>query len=87
MLEDYIIRVDTKIDPDVNPNAKEFTLPIETLKKMEKASSFVAVGGVFVPLILGYIVAVTFLDFSTMQGIVIGLILKSFGEIFNFYLL
>ena len=47
------------------------------LKKMEKASSFVAVGGVFVPLILGYIVAITFLDFSTMEGIVVGLILTA----------
>jgi len=47
------------------------------LKKMEKASSFVAVGGVFVPLILGYIIAITFLDFSTMEGIVVGLILTA----------
>jgi len=47
------------------------------LKKMEKASSFVAVGGVFVPLILGFIIAVLFLDFSTMQGIIIGLILTA----------
>jgi len=46
------------------------------LKKMEKASSLVAVGGVIVPLIFGMIAGILF-DFSFKESIVIGLILTA----------
>ncbi len=41
MLEDYISRVDTKMDPSFNPNAKEFTLPPETVEKMIKSGKLI----------------------------------------------
>jgi len=44
------------------------------LKKMERASSFVAIGGVFFPLALGISSAI-FLGFSNQDSIIIGLIL------------
>jgi len=44
------------------------------LKKMGKSSSFVAVGGVILPLILGIVVAL-FFGFSTKDSTIIGLIL------------
>ena len=47
------------------------------LKKMEKVSSLVAIGGVFLPLILGYIYAINFLNLSPMEGITVGLILTA----------
>lgn len=49
---------------------------ISKLKKTEKASSFVAIGGVIVPLILGFL-AGFFLGFSIQESIVIGLILTA----------
>ncbi|UCH72094.1 MAG: cation:proton antiporter, partial [Thermoplasmatales archaeon] len=45
------------------------------LKKMEKASSFVAVGGVLLPLLLGFLVSLVF--FSVKDSIIIGLILTA----------
>ena len=44
------------------------------MKKMEKASSFVAIGGVLVPLVLGFFSAIL-LGFSYQESIIIGLIL------------
>ena len=44
------------------------------LKKMERVSSFVAIGGVLVPLVLGFFSAL-FFDFSVQESIIIGLIL------------
>jgi Kef-type K+ transport system membrane component KefB len=46
------------------------------MKKMEKASSFVAVGGVIIPLILGFLSGVL-LGFSIQESVVIGLILTA----------
>lgn len=51
----------------------ETSLP--KLKKMGRASSFVAVGGVLVPLALGFSSAVMFGGYSSEDSIVIGLIL------------
>ena len=44
------------------------------LKKMEKASSFVAIGGVIFPLIIGFIAAMI-LGFNSQESIAIALIL------------
>ena len=49
---------------------------LSKLKKTEKASSFVAIGGVFVPLILGF-TACVFLDLTIQESIVVGLILTA----------
>lgn len=46
------------------------------LKKTEKASSFVAIGGVLVPLILGFSTCIL-LDLSIQESIVVGLILTA----------
>ena len=45
------------------------------LKKMEKASSFVAAGGIILPLLLGFLVGLFF--FSWQESIVVGLILTA----------
>jgi len=47
---------------------------LSKLKKMEKASSFVAAGGIVLPLLLG-IAAGVFLGFEMQESIIIGLIL------------
>jgi Kef-type K+ transport system membrane component KefB len=52
----------------------EISLP--KLKKTEKASSFVAIGGVLLPLILGFLTAF-FFGFSVQESIIIGLILTA----------
>ncbi len=49
---------------------------ISKLKKTEKASSFVAVGGVILPLILGFLSGFV-LGFSVVESVVIGLILTA----------
>jgi len=46
------------------------------LKKMEKVSTFVALGGVIVPLLLGFLSGILF-DFSIHESIIIGLILTA----------
>jgi len=51
-------------------------ISVSKLKKTEKASSFVAVGGVLLPLILGFLTGF-FLGFSVQESIVIGLILTA----------
>lgn len=50
------------------------SISLPKLKKMEKTSSFVAIGGIILPLMLG-IAAGLFLGFSQQDSIVIGLIL------------
>jgi len=50
------------------------SISLPKLKKMEKTSSFVAIGGIILPLLLG-IAAGLFLGFSQQDSIVIGLIL------------
>jgi len=49
---------------------------ISKLKKTEKASTFVAFGGVILPLILGFLSGI-FLSYSIVESVVIGLILTA----------
>ena len=49
---------------------------VSKLKKMEKASSLVAIGGVILPLALGFFSGIM-LDFSLTESIIIGLILTA----------
>ena len=49
---------------------------ISKLKKTEKASLYVAVGGVIFPLVLGFLSGI-FLNFSVIESVVIGLILTA----------
>lgn len=51
-------------------------ISLSKLKKTEKASSFVAIGGVLLPLILGFLTAF-FFGFSVQESIIIGLILTA----------
>ena len=51
-------------------------ISLSKLKKTEKASSFVAISGVLLPLILGFLTAF-FLGFSVQESIIIGLILTA----------
>ena len=51
-------------------------ISLSKLKKTEKASTFVAIGGVLVPLILGFISCI-FLGLSITESIVVGLILTA----------
>ena len=51
-------------------------ISLSKLKKTEKASSFVAIGGVLLPLVLGFLTAFL-LGFSVQESIIIGLILTA----------
>lgn len=51
-------------------------ISLSKLKKTEKASSFVAIGGVLLPLILGFLTAF-FFGFSVQESIIIGLVLTA----------
>lgn len=51
-------------------------ISLSKLKKTEKASSFVAIGGVLLPLIFGFLTGV-FLGFSFQESIIIGLIITA----------
>jgi Kef-type K+ transport system membrane component KefB len=51
-------------------------ISLSKLKKTEKASSFVAIGGVLLPLIFGFLTGV-FLGFSSQESIILGLIITA----------
>jgi Kef-type K+ transport system membrane component KefB len=48
---------------------------LSKVKKMGKPASFVAVGGIFLPMMLGFFIALIFFRFSYQDSIIIGLLL------------